>query len=354
MNNLSNTTVVCSGYGNNNKNNNNNNNNIRGISFLPESLFSMAIYCDMDDSLGQQQDLEPLPAYACTQTSSFYPVDECKDLSLKEILALYDDYFFDHEEDNNMSNSSMLNPIPLNVPCNHNAAASDAASQAYTELSVPMHMENQMQPTMDHTEPTLPNEENVPTIPSTSCQSPIKKRIREEPLDDESDEALNNDGRFRPYQAGLWDERFNELCMYREKHGNCLVPHTFTENRPLTRWVKRQRYQHKRMMECKSSSLTDERVKALEEVGFVWDVQGAAWGERLDELNEFRSNYMHCSVPSNYSANPQLASWVKCQRRQYKLHMEGKASYMTPQRIRDLEVVGFKWLLRSSKKQRTL
>jgi hypothetical protein len=178
---------------------------------------------------------------------------------------------------------------------------------------------------MDHTEPTLPNEENVPTTTSTSCQSPVKKRRRKEPLNDESDEALNNDGRFRPYQAGLWDERFNDLCKYREKHGNCLVPHTYTENRPLTRWVKRQRYQYKRIMEYKSSSITDERVKALEEVGFVWDVQGAAWRERLDELNEFRSNSMHCSVPSNYSVNPQLASWVKCQRRQYKLHMEGKA-----------------------------
>ena len=104
------------------------------------------------------------------------------------------------------------------------------------------------------------------------------------------------------------------------------------------------------MMQGKSSTMTEERVNDLEEIGYVWDSPGAARGERLDALRDFRTNYMHCNVPSNYSENPQLATWVKCQRRQYKLHMEGKPSNMTAQRIRDLESVGFEWLLRSYKK----
>jgi hypothetical protein len=310
----------------------------------PESLFSMAMY-DMD-SLGQphfqqQEDLEPLPA---NTQPGFYPVDEYKDMSLRELLDLSDDYLFGDEEENRMGNS-MLNPIPLNVPCGQNVAshnaALQAASHAYADPVGSMHME-----------PTPMNEGVVPMMP-TSCQVPLKKRPREEEeyFDDE-DEALNNDGRFRPYQAGQWAERFTDLCVYREKHGNCLVPHTYKENLPLARWVKRQRYQYKLMIEGKSSTMTEERVKALEEIGFIWDSQGAAWGERLEELKEFRSTYMHCNVPSNYSENPQLATWVKCQRRQYKLHMEGKASNMTPQRIDDLETVGFEWLLRSYKKQR--
>jgi hypothetical protein len=92
-------------------------------------------YGMLDHSLGlqqqqQQQDLEPLPEY--TQPA-FYPVDEYRDVSLKALLDLSDDCLFDHEEDNNMNNSTMLNPIPLNVACDHidhNAvAASDATSQ---------------------------------------------------------------------------------------------------------------------------------------------------------------------------------------------------------------------------------
>jgi hypothetical protein len=346
------TATVCSGY---------RSSNTTELSLRSESPVSIAaIYYEnmvLDHSLAQQeQDLEPLPAYAYT-LPPFYPVDESMDLSLKELLTLSDDYLCDHEEENSMSNSSpMLNPIPLNVlPCDyidHNVAASDAASQAYTEHGIPMHKGNQMQPTMDHTELTLTNEGNVRTIPSTSCQSPVKKRRRgEESRDDESDEAVNDDGRFRPYLVGLWAVRFNDLRLYREKQGNCLVPWAYKENLPLARWVKRQRFQYKLMVEGKSSAMTDERVKALEEIGFVWDTYRAAWEERLDELKEFRSICMHCCVPSNYSGNQQLASWVTCQRRMYKLHIEGKFSNMTPQRIRDLEAVGFEWLLRSPKKQ---
>jgi hypothetical protein len=101
------------------------------------------------------------------------------------------------------------------------------------------------------------------------------------------------------------------------------------------------------MKEGKSSTIIAERVKALEEIGFVWDSQGATWGERLEELKEFRSIYLHCNVPSNFRENSQLAIWVKCQRRQYRLLMEGKASNMTPRRLRDLEAVGAEWQLRS-------
>jgi hypothetical protein len=348
------TVKVCSGYDNDTSK--------RELHLQPESLFSMAMY-DMD-SLGQQQqhpeqkqDLEPLPV---NTQFSFYPVDEYKDLSLRELLELSDDYLFAEEDENligeeeesNTSNSSMLTPIPLNLPCGHNVDSHDA--QDDTEPVVSTHMGNQMQPTMNHMDPTPINEWIVTMIP-TFCQSfPMKKKSREEPLDNESDEALNNEGRFRPHQVGQWVERFNDLCLYREKHGNCVVPHTYRADLALARWVKRQRYQYKLMREGMSSTITEERVKALEEIGFVWNSQGAAWDERLEEIKEFRSIYMHCNVPSNYRENPQLAIWVKSQRRQYRLLMEGKASNLTPQRIHDLEAVGFKWLPRSFKKQRII
>ena len=89
------------------------------------------------------------------------------------------------------------------------------------------------------------------------------------------------------------------------------------------------------------------RVKALESLGFVWDSHSAVWQERMNELLEFKKIHSHCNVPTTYSENRKLAAWVKCQRRQYKLRREGKASNMTPERINDLEKIGFEWLLRS-------
>jgi hypothetical protein len=156
--------------------------------------------------------------------------------------------------------------------------------------------------------------------------------------------------RFRPYQAEQWSEKFEELCEFKKNKGHCCVPHTYTENPALARWVKRQRYQYKLKNEGKQSTMTDQRVVALEDHCFIWDSHGAAWQERWNELCDYKKNNGgHCNVPSNFPSNPQLATWVKCQRRQYKLYWDGKTSNMTLGRIAELEKLGFEWELRGSK-----
>ena len=315
--------------------------NKMGLALQQESLFSLAMY-DMDSVATNLQKQDP-PAQP-TQSAAFHPVDEYKDMSLRELLDLSDDYLFDDAE-SNMNHS--LNPIPVHSSQSNmlRQVSSEVQSMgSYSDTTSTMRMVDQAD--------LEPNQ--VFSMGSPSASSSKKKR-RRQVSDDENSESddLNDEGRFRPYQAGQWAERFDDLCKFREQTGNCLVPHTFKENLPLARWVKRQRYQYKLMQEGKPSTMTQERVRALEDIGFIWDSQGAAWGERLDELKEFRKVYMHCNVPSNYSENPQLATWVKCQRRQYKLHSEGKPSNMTQQRIHELEGIGFEWLLRSYKRSRT-
>jgi hypothetical protein len=155
--------------------------------------------------------------------------------------------------------------------------------------------------------------------------------------------------RFRPYQAEQWSEKFAELCEFKKNKGHCCVPHTYKENPALARWVKRQRYQYKLKNEGKQSTMTDERVIALENNGFIWDSHRAAWQERWNELCDYKKDNRHCNVPSNFPSNPQLATWVKCQRRQYKLYWDGKTSNMTLGRITELEKLDFEWELRGSK-----
>jgi hypothetical protein len=167
-------------------------------------------------------------------------------------------------------------------------------------------------------------------------------------LDDEDDK----DERFRDYQSKQWVEKFQELNGFKTERGHSCVPHTFKENPPLARWVKRQRYQYKLKNESKPSTMTDERILALERMGFVWDSHGAAWEERWSELRSYQADLGHCNVPSNYKSNPQLATWVKCQRRQYKLFWNGKSSNITLERISKLETLGFEWELRGPKKSK--
>ena len=167
------------------------------------------------------------------------------------------------------------------------------------------------------------------------------------------------------YQTNLWDLRFSELCTYRTKYGNCLVPHNLSENLPLAKWVKRQRYQYKLKKDGKHSTLTDERQAALDDLNFIWDSHNAVWEERLSELIAFKEVHGHCNVPSTYTKNHSLSVWVQCQRRHYKQYMESKRnnnggeessnnktstsstntsrSRMSEERVQRLESIGFVW-----------
>ena len=170
-------------------------------------------------------------------------------------------------------------------------------------------------------------------------------------------------------------------------------------NRPLAQWVKRQRYQYvvkqqllkqgtiehpKSMVEdevedcwtfgptgsldttnnksktkrggMKRSTLTDEREKALEKIGFVWSTHNALWEEKYNELAAFFHKHGHCNVPSKYPSNNKLSVWVRCQRRQYRLlknnpiniSSENKSS-MTMERIDRLKAIKFNFNPRNLK-----
>jgi len=173
---------------------------------------------------------------------------------------------------------------------------------------------------------------------SESCSEPQKKKRKAKP----------DDTKFRPYQAEKWHEKYEELVDYKKKYGNAMVPHTFPDNPPLARWVKRQR--HQRVLQKRGdprSSCTPERIALLDALGFVWDSHEISWIQRLDELHAYKKEHGHCLVPSTYPKNAQLATWVKCQRRQYKLFAEGKTSNITQERIDQLVEVGFEWELRA-------
>lgn len=67
-----------------------------------------------------------------------------------------------------------------------------------------------------------------------------------------------------------WDNKFRELLEYKEIHGDCLVPTKFSSNPSLGRWVSTQRAHYKLMKEGGKTSMTEERFRRLESIGFVW------------------------------------------------------------------------------------
>ena len=152
-----------------------------------------------------------------------------------------------------------------------------------------------------------------------------------------------NTKKFRDYQTSQWEKRYKELIQVYLNTGRSAVHHADASEKGLARWIKRQRAQYKLRQEGKPSSMTDERIQKLNLINFVWDSHNTVWEDRVLELEDFRVKHGHCNVTSsNYPTGGTLVSWVKSQRRQYRMMKEGKKSNLSPRRICQLESLGFK------------
>jgi hypothetical protein len=154
-------------------------------------------------------------------------------------------------------------------------------------------------------EDLIMNKASVGTVQATTMRRGLKATARRKNKEPHAN-------RFRLHQSEHWRDRFAELVAYREKNGHCLVPNAFKDNVPLAEWVKRQRYQYKLKRLGHHSSMTDDRVRALEGLGFVWNSHDEVWEERFNDLTNYKAMNGNCNVPTRgYTPNPQLGIWVK-------------------------------------------
>lgn len=129
-----------------------------------------------------------------------------------------------------------------------------------------------------------------------------------------------------------WDQMFARLQEYKEKSGDCLVPKRHKEDPKLGTWVDTQRVQFKKMKKkleeqgityegpedakqakyededdnSTSSNpsqdskpvvgrLTDDRIRRLENLGFVWSLRDD-WQKHYLELKQYKEEHGHCNV----------------------------------------------------------
>ncbi len=146
-------------------------------------------------------------------------------------------------------------------------------------------------------------------------------------LTQERIEALQSiDFSFESPRTHTWAKRFDELCIYKAIHGDCLVPLKYDPCPGLGVWVRNQRTLYRNLQQKGKSpkSLSKENISALQSIGFVWDTQrNDLWKKRFDELMDFKAVYGHCLVPEHYHENPQLGIWVVNQRTSYKNFLAG-------------------------------
>lgn len=70
-----------------------------------------------------------------------------------------------------------------------------------------------------------------------------------------------------------WDIRFEELKHFKAKYGHAQVPIGFEDNVQLANWTSTQRQEYKNLLKGKASRLNKQRIKLLESIGFVWELQ---------------------------------------------------------------------------------
>ena len=124
----------------------------------------------------------------------------------------------------------------------------------------------------------------------------------------------------------------NALKEYKDRHGDCNVPAGWAGNDiKLGSWVGTQRTRYS------EGKLSNDRIKRLEDVGFVWDGRESSWEKILDVLKEYKINHGDCNVPSIWLENKKLAGWVQTQRHNYR------KGNLEEYRITRLEDIGVEW-----------
>lgn len=106
-----------------------------------------------------------------------------------------------------------------------------------------------------------------------------------------------------------WEQRYEELVKYKEKHGDCNVPQSFPENPQLSYWVRNQRN--------RKITITDRQRVLLEEIGFEWwSANGAKYSfeERMQQLAEYKERHGHVNVPQKDQQYDGLGRWLNGRR----------------------------------------
>jgi len=132
----------------------------------------------------------------------------------------------------------------------------------------------------------------------------------------------------REYQ---WEKGFSYLKAYVKEHNHCYVKKNFksSDGFNLGNWIGTQRVQ--------KNSLTLEKIRRLDKLGFVWESFEQKWEQGFSYLKTYKEEHNHCNVPRNYKTADyfSLGAWVHNQRN-YK-------SRLPAARYQRLEDLGFIW-----------
>lgn len=129
-----------------------------------------------------------------------------------------------------------------------------------------------------------------------------------------------------------WDEKFNLLKAYYEKHGDINIPQDYNVNGyNLYRWLTGQKHKYKQ------KRLTYKQIDALESIGIVWDSREEQWYDRYQIAIKYYKENGHLKVPYDCIIDGvKLGIWISTQRVAMK---NGTLSDIKIKHLNELEMV---------------
>ena len=134
-------------------------------------------------------------------------------------------------------------------------------------------------------------------------------------------------------KGDYWEDGLTKLKQFKEREGHCRVVKGYKEDSfALNIWVGSQREN--------KDKLSSEKIKILDDMGFIWDVNETLWEEGFQCLLKFIQREGHCRVPARHKEGDYpLGGWVSKQRK----YLESELRRLSPERKKRLNEIGFIW-----------
>ena len=144
-----------------------------------------------------------------------------------------------------------------------------------------------------------------------------------------------------------WQEGFSHAEAFFRENGHLNVENAYVskDGYALGAWIRRMRQQKNGSM--KKTSLTQERVEALDALGMVWNVNAERWEASYQEARAYFLAHGHLNVPDDgvTESGFSLGHWLRMQR-QARTGRYGRTTLTRAQSDR-LDAIGMVWETRN-------
>jgi len=150
-----------------------------------------------------------------------------------------------------------------------------------------------------------------------------------------------------------WNLMYPRLYSFYQEHGHSVV--TSAIDPELYEWVRTLRYQYLYQIRNQTttytrSRLSDEKLKALRDVNFVWETKQNQFDSMMKRLKAYRKEHGNVQIEASDATNADLYQWSKYIRYNYRYQALNQTVPNTDRRpklsqenLMALKRVGFRW-----------